>query len=119
MYAFYELARNEKGYKDIDVCRKTGISPGAMSDWKTGRTKDLSLDKLKKIADLLDVTVDFFVTGKKEHTFAANSTFSNIAKNPTAYYVADTMATFSESQLERLAAYVRLISKENEMEEPK
>lgn len=48
MYAFYELARNEKGLKDIDVCRKTGISPGAMSYWKTGRTKDLSLDKPKK-----------------------------------------------------------------------
>lgn len=65
MYKFYEIARNEKGLKDYDVCKKTGISAGTISDWKNGRIKTLKPDKLVLIANVLDVSVDYLTTGQK------------------------------------------------------
>lgn len=66
MYKFYEIARNEKGLKDYDVCKKTGISAGTISDWKNGRIKTLKPDKLVLIANALDVSVDYLTTGQKK-----------------------------------------------------
>lgn len=65
MYKYYEIARNEKGLKDYDVCKKTGISAGTISDWKNGRIKTLKPDKLVLIANVLDVSVDYLTTGQK------------------------------------------------------
>ena len=65
MYKFYEIARNEKGLKDYDVCKKTGIPASTISDWKNGRIKMLKPDKLVLIANVLDVSVDYLTTGQK------------------------------------------------------
>lgn len=63
MYKYYEIARNERGLKDYDVCKKTGISAGTISDWKNGRIKTLKPDKLVLIANVLNVSVDYLTTG--------------------------------------------------------
>ena len=60
MYSDYAKVRDILGLKDADVCKRTGISPGTMSDWKSGRY-ELKLDKLKKIADALGVGVSAFM----------------------------------------------------------
>jgi len=65
MYERYAKIRDILGLKDSDVCKKTGISPGTMSDWKRGRY-DLKLDKLKKIADALEVSVNVFTEEEPE-----------------------------------------------------
>ena len=57
MYKYYEIARNEKGLKDYDVCKKTGISAGTISDWKNGKTVPKA-DKLKLIAELFEVHIE-------------------------------------------------------------
>lgn len=65
MYKYYEIARNERGLRDYDVCKKTGIPASTISDWKNGRIKTLKPDKLVLIANVLDVSVDYLTTGQK------------------------------------------------------
>ena len=56
-YEIYEKIRMEKGLRDADITRQTGISSGTLSDWKKGRY-ELKAEKLMKIADALDVSLD-------------------------------------------------------------
>lgn len=51
---------------DIDIttlCRNAKISRASLSEFKAGRTRKLSTDTLKKIADYFDVSVDYLLTG--------------------------------------------------------
>lgn len=60
-YAKYSKLRDEREMVDANVCEKTGISKAAISDWKNGRTKTLSLESARAIADLFGVTLDELV----------------------------------------------------------
>ena len=62
MYKNYEKIRNEKGFRDSDVCKGTGISSATMSEWKKGRYTP-KLDKLTRIAEFLGVSVEYIRTG--------------------------------------------------------
>lgn len=64
MYEIYCKLRDEKGYKDSDIARITGITKSTFSDWKSGRSCPKN-DKLQKIAEALDVTVDYLTTGNR------------------------------------------------------
>ena len=75
MYEIYCRLRDERGLKDADVVRETGITKSTFSDWKSGRSKPKN-DKLQKIADFFGVTIDYLMTGnevhdKKEVTFTS------------------------------------------------
>lgn len=65
MYEIYCKLRDEKGIKDSDVVKSTGITKSTFSDWKSGRSKPKN-DKLQKIAEYFGVTVDYLMTGKEE-----------------------------------------------------
>lgn len=60
MYELYCKLRDEKGYKDSDVARLTGITKSTFSDWKSGRSNPKN-DKLKKIADCLGVPLEYLM----------------------------------------------------------
>ena len=78
MYSDYAKVRDILGLKDADVCKRTGISPGTMSDWKSGRY-ELKLDKLKKIADALGVGVNAFM-GDESTAFQIDAEVASFAK---------------------------------------
>ena len=63
MYQIYAKLRDEKGMKDADVARATGLHPSVISDWRRGKSTPKS-DKLRKIADALGVSVDTLITGE-------------------------------------------------------
>lgn len=65
MYEVYCKLRDEKGLKDADVVKATGITKSTFSDWKSGRSKPKQ-DKLQKIADFLEVSVDYLMTGEEK-----------------------------------------------------
>lgn len=65
MYEIYEKILKERGLKNADVSRGTGIAPSTLADWKHGRIKTLKMDKMKLIADFLGVSVDFLLTGRE------------------------------------------------------
>ena len=59
MYEIYCKLRDEKGCKDADVAKATGITKSTFSDWKNGRSKPKD-EKLTKIADYFDVPLTYF-----------------------------------------------------------
>ena len=62
IYANYVKLRDEKGLKDADVVRCTGIAKSTLSEWKRGKSTPKH-DKLEKIAACLGVSVDYLKTG--------------------------------------------------------
>lgn len=62
-YENYAKLKESKGVNDFAVSKATGIAPASMSDWKNGRT-ELKLDKLQKIADYFEVSIEYLITGK-------------------------------------------------------
>lgn len=73
MYEIYCKLRDAKGCKDADVALTTGITKSTFSDWKSGRSNPKN-DKLQKIADFFDVTLEYLMTGRDNtpHTIAAH-----------------------------------------------
>ena len=63
MYEIYQRLLDEKGLKNSDVARATGISNMTLSDWKRGKSVPKS-DKMRKIAEYLNVSLDYLMTGK-------------------------------------------------------
>lgn len=62
MYEIYQRLLNEKGIRNADVSRATGISNMTLSDWKNGKTTPKQ-ENLLKIADYFGVSLDYLVTG--------------------------------------------------------
>lgn len=60
MYATYAKMRDERNLKDADVAKATGIFPSVFTDWKNGKSSP-KIDKIIKIADLFQVSLDDFV----------------------------------------------------------
>lgn len=60
MYATYAKMRDERNMKDADVAKATGIFPSVFTDWKNGKSAP-KIDKIIKIADLFQVSLDDFV----------------------------------------------------------
>lgn len=64
MYEIYQKLLDEKGLKNADVARATGISNMTLSDWKRGKSVPKA-DKMQKIAEFLNVSVDYLMTGNE------------------------------------------------------
>ncbi len=58
MYEIFEKLIKEKGITAYRVAKETGLGTSTFSDWKIGRSAP-KIDKLKKIADYLEVDIDY------------------------------------------------------------
>lgn len=56
---------DERGLKQVDLCELTGISSAQANHLVNGRTQDPKLSTAIKIADALDVSLDY-LAGRKE-----------------------------------------------------
>lgn len=65
MYEIFALLLKQKGLKAADVCRATGIKSPVFSEWKKGKSKP-NTEKMIKIANFLEVSVEYLMTGKEE-----------------------------------------------------
>lgn len=65
LYDRYCRIRDNAGYKDSDVASGTQITKSTFSDWKCGRYTPKQ-QKLQKIANFLNVSLDYLMTGKEE-----------------------------------------------------
>ena len=74
MHDIFAKLLEERHLKAADVCRGTGLPSSLFSEWKRGKSTPKA-DKLKKIADFFEVSVEYLMTGddpaKKEETFNA------------------------------------------------
>lgn len=68
MYSIYAKIRDEKGLKDSDIAKQSGVSKQILSNWKLkGWTP--KVDSLQKIANCLGVSIDYLLTGEKPTSY--------------------------------------------------
>lgn len=70
MYEIYQRLLDEKGLKNADISRGTGVSNMTLSDWKHGKSTP-KYENMKKIAKFLDVTVEY-LTGEENDNSEKN-----------------------------------------------
>lgn len=63
MYKVFEELCELNGVTPYRVCKETGLTTATISNWKAGRYTPKQ-DKLQKIAEYFNVTVDFLMTGE-------------------------------------------------------
>lgn len=65
IYERYCMLRDERGLKDATVASIANIGKSTFSDWKSGRSIPKN-EKLVKIANALEVSLDFLMTGEEK-----------------------------------------------------
>lgn len=92
MYGIIKDLCTEKGIKPGKMCADLGISRGIIGDLKAGRTKQLSTDKVAKIAAYFNVSTDyllghvsepFFILDNERILAEINDTGDNSNTTPT------------------------------------
>ena len=68
LYARIEDLCKSAGTNITTMCRESGVPRSALSDYKAGRIKSLSVDKLSKIANYFGVSIEYLLgnTEQKE-----------------------------------------------------
>ena len=85
-YENYAKLKEVKGVNDFAVSKATGIAPATMSDWKNGRTEP-KIDKLQKIADYFNVSIEYLMTGKDTE---------KVSDSGKKYYFSDETAELAQ-----------------------
>ena len=73
MYERYCKLRDSKGLNDAEVAKYGSFPKSTFSDWKKGKSSP-KLFKLVKIAECLDCSLDYLVTGKEHHSVVEEAT---------------------------------------------
>lgn len=77
MYERYKKLLDEKNLKNADVSRGANVSNMTLSDWKNGKTIPKT-DTLRKIAEFLEVSVDYFFGSENYQIDNENHTWDYI-----------------------------------------
>jgi transcriptional regulator with XRE-family HTH domain len=72
MYEIFEQLRHKKGISVYRVSKDTGVSQATLSAWKAGEYTPKQ-DKLQKIADYFDVSLDYLLGNKQKNKPSANA----------------------------------------------
>ena len=72
MYEYYQKLLDEKGLKNADVARATGVSNMTLSDWKRGKSEPKTKN-MQKIADFLGTTLSYLVTGEESNPISEHA----------------------------------------------
>ena len=59
-YSDYAALRDERGLKDIDVAKASGLNQPLFTNWKQGRYMP-KIDKIKKICEVLGVPIGEYI----------------------------------------------------------
>lgn len=91
------------------MCKDAGVSRGALSDLKIGRTKTLSSSTLQKIATYFNISVDYFLgvnnEEQKEDGVKTPSSENNIS--PSLQKLYEIASELSEEQIQDVLDYIQ------------
>ena len=105
MYDRYQKLLDEKGLKNADVARATKISNMTLSYWKNGKSTPKA-DKLQKIADFLDVSIEYLTTGKET---SVNYLYTD---ENSDFLIEVTKKAKDKEFVERMKKYMSLLSED-------
>ena len=107
MYSIYQKLLDEKGLKNADVARATGISNMTLSDWKNGKSTPKQ-DKLMKIAEFLGVSLEYLMTGKEPEI-----NFDYIYTDGNAEFLIEVSKKAKDKDfVERMMKYMSLLNED-------
>ncbi len=84
MFETFESLIKQRKMKYADVAKGAGIPYSTITDWKAGRYTP-KLDKLQKIADFLNVSVEYLATGKETEVIMESTVISYPCLNDLAF----------------------------------
>ena len=111
MYEVYQRLLDKQGLKNADVARATGISNMTLSDWKRGKSVPKS-DKMRKIAEYLNVSVDYLMTGNEAQFIveaAKNDALLTELPSSIKEY-ASKLAEMPKEQQEHIMSLIEMLS---------
>lgn len=85
-YEMFKKLCDRKGLTASDVSKATGVSGATLTSWKKGDYTP-KLDKLQKIADYFQVSVDYLITGRDSKKESIEG---------TEYYFSDETAEMAQ-----------------------
>lgn len=95
MYEIFAKLLEEKGLRAANVSKGTGISATVFSEWKKGKSKP-NTEKMIKIANFLDVSVEYLITGKDIHKDESQLTSKD--ERDIAKQLENALATLEDTQ---------------------
>lgn len=114
----------EVGYRDVtDMCRENDtIKRSALSDFKYGRIKKLSYEKVLELCKILKVSPDFFCgDGMDDLVQIRSESYVEIEKKPSAgdsdewlSFLFDIVRGFDEDQINDLRTYAEFLAHKRE-----
>lgn len=119
MYEIFEHLMQVNGYTAYKVSIETGIAQSTLSDWKKGKSTPKA-DKLQKIADLFNVSLNYLMTGEEKEggeTYYLNDETREIAQ--AVFENPDLRSLFDMSRKmppDRLKAHIEFMKKMQEAE---
>lgn len=113
MYEIYQRLLDEKGLKNSDVARATGISNMTLSDWKRGVSKPKE-DKMRKIAEFFGVTYGYLMGWEDEELMIEvikDNALSGMSERMKEYAI--RLSKLSEQQQEGVFNMIDLFFKKD------
>jgi transcriptional regulator with XRE-family HTH domain len=94
--------RESKGLSQTELAEKAGFQPSAISHFEAGR-RSPSFDNLKRLADTLNVTIDFLL-GRQPDPQAAG---------PAAHQLFRNFEQMTAEDQETLTDFAKMLAKKN------
>ena len=105
--------REKLNMNQRQLARASGITPATISRLESGQVKELKSEALKRLADALNVTVDYLV-GRTEHLTPDDV----IRLDPLLEYIFHVYEKLSFKRREELMNFVRFLYEQEGRNEP-
>jgi len=120
MYEIFEQLLQKHGVTAYKVAKEARVSQSMLSEWKKG-TYTPKQDKLQKIANYFDVTVDYLMNGEKKDNETpyyldddARQMADDLSKNPDLHILFDAARAVSKEDLQFVIDMVNRLKKDSE-----
>lgn len=105
----------KRGILDAQLCSALGYPASTLSDLKNSKKKTLSQEKLIAIAEYLNVSIDYLVTGKKEKPVTASDELEKyidmLRTRPEMRLLLDTQDGATKEQVEENVRFLDALRK--------
>lgn len=107
--------RKQNGYTQNDLCKKLGVTQGALSGWETGRYEP-DTASLIKMANIFDTTIDYLL-GRTDSPKAQYSSSDKLNLSSTEEHVVTTFRKLTPEDQNYIVKTIDIVSAQYPSEE--
>nr|DAP93863.1 MAG TPA: helix-turn-helix domain protein [Caudoviricetes sp.] len=110
IYKRIERLCDNAGINITTMCKMAGVPRSALSDYKAGRIKSLSADKLSKIAAYFGVSVDYLLGNEeqKKPTAPKDSELDELVKDELVGFYGDVKKELTPGDIEDIKTLMKI-----------